>query len=64
MLNVNKKTDKKLVNSGWGGHREKAGRKPTWNQKETTTIDISGKQLIYGKRILKCLLPGNLCLRY
>jgi hypothetical protein len=40
MLNVNKKTDKKLVNSGWGGYREKAGRKPTWNQKETTTIRI------------------------
>jgi filamentous hemagglutinin family protein len=28
------------------------------------SLDISGKQLIYGKRILKCLLAGNLCLRY
>lgn len=37
---MNKKTDKKLVNSGWGGHRENSGRKPTWNQKETTTIRI------------------------
>jgi|GEM_PF-4120557 len=40
MLNVNKKTDKKLVKSGWGGYREKSGRKSTWNQKETTTIRI------------------------
>ncbi len=37
---MNKKTDKKLCNPGWGGHREKSGRKSTWNHVETTTIRI------------------------
>jgi hypothetical protein len=40
MFNLNKKTDKKLLNPGWGGVREKSGRKCTWNHKETTTIRI------------------------
>jgi hypothetical protein len=40
MINVNKKTDKKLLNPGWGGYREKSGRKSTWNHQETSTIRI------------------------
>lgn len=28
------------LNPGWGGHREKSGRKSTWNHKQTSTIRI------------------------
>lgn len=40
MLNVNKKTTKKVLNPSWGGYREKSGRKSTWNHKQTSTIRI------------------------
>ncbi len=40
MFNVNKKTRNLPLNPSWGGHREKSGRKSTWNHKETSTIRI------------------------
>ncbi len=40
MFNLKKKTTKKALNPGWGGYREKSGRKSTWNNSETITIRI------------------------